>query len=145
MADLRMPDINKVIIGGNMTRDPELKYLPSGMACCELGVAVSRKYKNKSGELQEETAFVDVTLWNKTAEWVGDKLKKGMPVYIEGRLKMDTWVDNTTGQNRHKLKVTGDRVQQMAWDDAHAGGGNSNPKPQPRLIEEPIPDDDFPF
>ena len=150
MADLRMPDINRVQLAGNLTRDPELKYIASGTALCELGLAVSRKFRSKSGELQEETMFINVVLWGKTAEWVGEKVKKGQPVYVEGRLKMDSWDDKSTGQKRSKIEVIGERVQQLSWDDSFGGGGGNrgggqSGRPQPREIEEPIPEDDIPF
>lgn len=150
MADLRMPDLNRVQLAGNLTRDPELKYLSSGMAVCELGLAVSRKYKAKTGELKEETLFINATLWGKTAEWVGDKIKKGQPVLVEGRLKSESWDDKTTGQKRSIIKVTADRVQQLSWDDrggsgGGGGGGSYTEAPKPRVIEEPIPEDDIPF
>lgn len=160
MSDLRVPDLNKVLIAGRLTRDPELKYISSGRAVCKLGIANSRYYKDKnSGERKEDTSFVDVTIWDKQAEWIGEKLKKGRPVLIEGRLKSDMWDDKTTGQKRTKVEIVALRVTPLDWDDDGRGGGGgsysggassssrptSAPAPAPREIEEPIPEDDIPF
>ncbi|PCJ53806.1 MAG: single-stranded DNA-binding protein [Candidatus Hydrogenedentota bacterium] len=157
MADLKMPDINKVSLAGNLTRDPELQYLPNGTPLCKLGLAVSRKYKTKSGELKENTLFINVTAWRGTAEYCGNNMRKGMPVLVEGRLTSDEWEDKNTGQKRTKIEVTADRVQGLAWEDRNSGGGGSsyNQSSQSgqsaqsgapsRPTEEPIPDDDIPF
>lgn len=142
MADLRMPDMNKVFLAGRLTRDPELRYIPSGTAVCKLGLAVSRKYRTKSGEQREETLFVDVTCWDKTAEFVGENFHKGRPIMIEGRLKMDEWEDKNTGQKRTKIEINADRVQSLDWEDR---GTAQTSKPAPRAIEEPVPEDDIPF
>lgn len=142
MADLRMPDLNKVYLAGRLTRDPELRYLQSGTALCKLGLAVSRKYKTKDGDQREETLFIDATCWGRTAEFVGETFKKGRPVLIEGRLKTDEWEDKNTGQKRTKIEINADRVQSLDWEDR----GDSRPaKPAPRAIEEPVPEDDIPF
>lgn len=150
MADLRMPDFNKVFLTGNLTRDPELKYLPSGMAVCKLGLAVSRRYKTKEGEQREDTLFINIDTWAKSAEYCGQNLKKGMPILVEGSLRSDEWEDKASGQKRTAIKVTAERVQRMSWDDRGAsgpgaGGPGGGGKPQPRAIEEPIPEDDIPF
>ena len=150
MGDLRMPDINKLSLAGRLTRDPELTYTAGGHALCKFGLAVSRKFK-VGGETKEETLFVDVTCWRKTAEYIGVHCKKGYEVLVDGRLVMDTWKDNATGDNRSKLCVTGDRIQQLTWDNNNAspdGGSQSksySEAPKPRPIEEPIPEDDIPF
>jgi single-strand DNA-binding protein len=148
MADLRMPDINRVLLAGRLTRDPELRYTPAGVALCKLGLAVSRFYKGRDGEKKEESMFIDVTVWEKTAEYCGQRLRKGRPVLVEGRLKMDSWDDKTTGQKKTKLEVHGLRIQELDWSEdrgAGAGGAPAAPKPEPRVIEEPIPEDDIPF
>ena len=139
MADLRMPDLNKVTLAGNLTRDPELKYISSGTPVCKLGLAVSRRYKTKAGEQREETLFINVDVWGPSAEFCGEHLRKGRPVIIEGRLKSDEWEDKTTGQKRTAIKVTADRVQQISWEE------RSGSSPAPRKIEEPVPEDDIPF
>lgn len=156
MSDLRVPDLNRVFIAGRLTRDPELKYLSGGgTAYCRLGVANTRFYKDKnSGERREDTTFVDVTVWGAQAEFVGERLRKGRPVLIEGSLRTSEWEDQATGQRRTKLSVNAQRVTPLDWDDS--GGGGSRPSTrsesggagaahEPREIEEPIPEDDIPF
>lgn len=96
---------------GNVTRDPELKYTTKGTAICELGMAVNRSYKTDSGEKREEVTFVDVEVFGRTAEIAAEYLRKGRPVYIEGRLKLDTWDDKQTGQKRSKMKVVCEQMQ----------------------------------
>ena len=113
-----MASFNRVILLGNITRDIEVKYLQSGMAVTELGLAVNDRRKNQQGEWIEETTFVDVTLWGRTAEIAGEYLGKGSPVLIEGRLKLDTW--ETDGQKRSKLRVVGERMQMIG---SKGGGG----------------------
>jgi single-strand DNA-binding protein len=105
-----MPNLNKVMLIGNLTRDPEIKYTAKGTAICDLSLAINRSFKGDNGERQEETTFVDVTLWGKTAELAGQYLAKGRPVYIEGRLQLDTWQDKE-GQKRSKMKVIGETMQ----------------------------------
>ena len=149
MSDLRMPDINRVLLAGRLTRDPELRYTPTGTAVCKMSVAVSRFFKGRDGERKEETTFVDVTVWEKTAEYCGQRLKQGRPVLVEGRLKSDSWEDKTTGQKRSKLEIQAQRVQELDWEDRAGGGGGGSSAPAPRQesrpIEEPIPEDDIPF
>ncbi len=152
MSDLRMPDINKVMLAGRLTRDPELRYTPAGLALCKLGIASTRYFKGRDGERKEDTLFVDVTVWDKMAEYCGQNLRKGRAVLVEGRLKMDSWEDKASGQKRTKLDIQAMRVQELDWADrggAPQGGGSSGPRssgPEPRVIEEPIPaEDDIPF
>lgn len=106
-----MANLNQVQIIGNITRDIEVKYLQSGMAVCELGLAVNDKYKNKQGEMIEKVTFIDVTLWGRTAEVASEYLHKGSSVYIGGRLDLETWEKD--GQKRSKLKVTGENLQML--------------------------------
>jgi single-strand DNA-binding protein len=106
-----MASVNKVILIGNLTRDPELRFTPKGSGLCELGLAVNRKYKLDSGETREEVTFIDVTFWGKQAEVVSKWMKKGNPMYIEGRLQLDTWDDKTSGQKRSKLRVVAEDFQ----------------------------------
>ncbi|MCP4640483.1 MAG: single-stranded DNA-binding protein [bacterium] len=141
MSDLRMPDFNKVILAGRLTRDPELRYLQSGTPLCKMGLAVSRTYKSSDGERKEETLFINVTAWRGTAEYCGERLRKGRPIIVEGRLKSDEWEDKNTGQKRTSIEVQADRIQQLDWDEQ--GGRPSRPEPRP--IEEPVPEDDIPF
>lgn len=149
MSDFRMPDVNKVFLAGRLTRDPELRYLPSGMAVCKMGLAVSRVYKTKDGEKREETMFINVQTWGKTAEYNNEYLRKGRPVLVEGQLRSNDFEDKS-GQKRSVIEVNADRVQQLDWGDRAGGGpggGGGGSKPQPRTIEEPVPpaDDDIPF
>src|SRR5437016_2756570 len=104
-----MADYNRVILIGRLTRDPELRYIPSGTAVTEIGLAVNDRRKNQSGEWTEETQFIDITLWGRTAEIATEYLTKGSPVFIEGRLKLDRWEKD--GQKHSKLKVVGDKLQ----------------------------------
>jgi len=117
-----MASYNRVILVGNLTRDPELRYIPSGTAVTEIGLAVNDRRKTSSGEWVEETTFVDVTLWARTAEVASEYLSKGSPVLIEGRLKLDTWEKD--GQKRSKLKVIGERMQMLGA----RGGGEAGPR-----------------
>ena len=118
-----MASFNKVILLGNLTRDPELKYTPKGTAVAAIGLAVNRVYSNDQGEKQEETTFVDVELWGRTAEIANEYLKKGRPVLIEGRLRLDSWDDKQTGQKRSKLKVVGESMQLLGSREGGEGGG----------------------
>ncbi len=106
-----MASYNKVIIAGNLTRDPETRVTPKGTAICQFGLAVNRKWKNDGGEMQEEVTFIDCEAWGKTAELVGKHLTKGRGALVDGRLKLDTWDDKTSGQKRSKLKVVVEAVQ----------------------------------
>jgi single-strand DNA-binding protein len=163
MSDLRVPDLNNVVIAGRLTRDPELKYVSSGRAVCRISIANTRFYKDKNGERKEDTSFIDATVWDKYAEFVGEKLKKGRPVIVEGRLKSDSWEDKASGQKRSKIEIAAQRITALDWDENGRGGGGgggsygggggyggessrpSSSAPSPREIEEPIPEDDIPF
>jgi single-strand DNA-binding protein len=116
-----MASFNRVILMGNITRDFEVKYLQSGMAVTELGLAVNDRRKNQQGEWVEETTFVDITLWGRTAEVAGEYLSKGSPVLIEGRLKLDQW--EKEGQKHSKLRVVGERMQMLGGRGGGGGGG----------------------
>jgi single-strand DNA-binding protein len=124
-----MASFNRVILVGNLTRDPELRYLASGMAVSDVGLAVNDRRKNQSGEWVDETTFVDVTLWGRTAEVCSEYLTKGSPVLIEGRLKLDTW-ESQEGQKRSKLKVIGEKMQMLSGRGQ--GGGEGGPRPAGR-------------
>lgn len=118
-----MANLNKVMLIGNLTRDPELRYTPKGTAVAELGMAVNRIRTNDQGQRQEDTTFIDVTLWGRQAELAQQYLSKGRSVYIEGRLQMDTWEDRSTGQKRSKLKVVGENMQFIGGGGGGGGGG----------------------
>ena len=114
-----MASYNRVVLVGNLTRDVDIRYLQSGTAVCDIGLAVNDRRKSASGEWVEETTFVDVTLWGRTAEVASEYLSKGDPVLIEGRLKLDQW--ETDGQKRSKLKVVGEKMQMLS---SRGGGGS---------------------
>lgn len=118
-----MPNFNKVIIAGHLTRDPEVKYLNSGSAICNFSVAVSEKWKDKtSGEMKESVAFIDCDAWGKTAEIIGQHFQKGKAILVEGRLKQENWDDKETGKKRSKLKVTVDSFQFLGGGKGEGGG-----------------------
>jgi single-strand DNA-binding protein len=122
-----MASFNKVILVGNLTRDPQVKYTTGGTAVTEIGLAVSRQWTDKqSNTRKEETTFVDITLWGRTAEIAGEYLSKGKQVLIEGRLQLDTWDDRESGQKRSKLKVVGENMTMLgSRGDGGGGGGGS--------------------
>ena len=106
-----MASFNKVILAGNLTRDPELRYTPKGTAIAKIGLAVNRVWTNEAGEKKEEVTFVDVDVFGRTAENVGQYMRKGRPILIEGRLKLDQWDDKQTGQKKSKMGVVAETVQ----------------------------------
>ena len=123
-----MASFNRVILVGNLTRDPEVRYTPNGTAVTDLGLAVNRQWFDKqTNSKKEEVSFIDVTLWGKQAEIAGQYLKKGRQVLIEGRLQMDTWDDRETGQKRSKLKVV---AEQMTMLGGRGDGGGGAPAPR---------------
>ena len=118
-----MSSFNKVILLGNLTRDPQVRYTPGGTAVAELGLAVNRTwFDQKTNSRREETTFVDVTLWGRQAEVAGEYLAKGRQVLIEGRLQLDTWEDKESGQKRSKLKVVSENMK-MVGGRGEGGGG----------------------
>ena len=139
-----MASFNRVILMGNLTRDIELKYTPSGTAVTDIGLAVNDRRKSASGEWVDETTFVDVTLWGRTAEVASEYLSKGSPVLIEGRLKLDTW--ETDGQKRSKLRVTGERMQMLGsrsgGGSGGGGGGSRGPQRDESEYSQPANYDD---
>ena len=150
-----MASFNKVILLGNLTRDPEVRYTPKGSAVTDLGIAVNRQYTLENGEKREEVTFVDVTFWGRTAEVAGEYLKKGRPIFIEGRLQLDTWDDKQSGQKRSKLKVIGETMQMLGGprsggssaDNGGEGSGRTGkPSAPPKSAVPAGPDDDeIPF
>ena len=119
-----MANFNKVILMGNLTRDPQVRYTSGGTAVCEIGLAINRYWFDKqSNQKKEETTFVDVTLWGREAEVAGEYLTKGKPVLIEGRLKLDQWDDKQSGQKRSKLAVVCESMQMLGGRDQAGGGG----------------------
>ncbi|MGI8819837.1 MAG: single-stranded DNA-binding protein [Chthoniobacterales bacterium] len=158
-----MASFNKVILLGNLTRDPEVRYTPKGTAVADLGIAVNRTFTAENGEKREEVTFVDVTFWGRTAENAGQYLKKGRPVFVEGRLQLDSWDDKQSGQKRNKLKVVGELLQFLGGrpggasegepdegggsstsSERSAGGSRPSAPPPKRPPAEPE-EDDIPF
>ncbi len=117
-----MPNLNKVQLMGNLTRDPEVRYTPKGTAVTDISLAINRSYTGDDGQRHEETTFVDITFWGRQAEVIGEYLKKGRPLYVEGRLQLDSWEDKTTGQQRSRLKVVGENFQFLGSRDDGGGG-----------------------
>jgi single-strand DNA-binding protein len=156
-----MANLNRVLLIGNLTRDPELRYTPKGTAVTEIGLAVNRVYSGEDGEKKEETTFVDVTLWARQAEIAGQYLKKGRPVFIEGRLQLDTWDDKQTGQKRSRLRVVAENLQLLGSRQDSEGSSSFSssspaprrgpsapapaPKPEPRDPDLDAEPDDIPF
>lgn len=118
-----MASFNKVILLGNLTRDPELRFTPKGQAVARLGLAVNRSYKTETGETKEEVTFIDIDAWGKQAELIGQYLKKGNPLFVEGRLRLDQWDDKNTGQKVTKLKVVMENFQFVGGNRAADGTG----------------------
>ena len=149
-----MSTCNRVFLMGNLTRDPEVRYTPSGTAVGDLGLAVNETYKNKAGETVESTVFVDVEVWARQAETCAEYLYKGSSVFVEGRLKLDQW-ENQQGEKRSKLRVRADRVQFLGSPKRTAEAGDapaatpsaSTPAPEaPAAPAAPVADDDdIPF
>lgn len=126
-----MANFNKVILAGNLTRDPELRYTPKGTAVARLGLAINRSWKSETGETKEEVTFVDVDAFGRTAEVICQYLKKGRPILIEGRLRYDTWEDKQTNQKRSKLGVVLDNFQFLDSGNREAGGAPDAPRQRP--------------
>ena len=119
-----MNGFNKVIIAGNLTRDPELRYTASGRAVARMSLAVNRKWRDpESNEMKEDVTFVDVDVWGKQAEVIGQYLKKGRPILVEGRLKLDTWEDKQTQQKRSRLGVVLESFTFLDSGNTREGGG----------------------
>ena len=156
MGDLRVPDLNKVILAGRLTRDPELKYTSTGQPYCRLGVANSRFYRDKDGNWQEVTTFVDVVVWGQMAEGVAQRMTRGRAVLIEGRLQTSEWTGQD-GHRRTRIEVNAERVTSLEWDDrggSAAGAAPSRERTSPEQVppsepmgpaDLPPPEDDIPF
>src|SRR5213594_2016865 len=124
-----MASFNKVILAGNLTRDPELRYTPKGTAVAKIGLAVNRTWKNEQGETKEEVTFVDVDAFGRQAEVLAQYMRKGRPLLIEGRLKLDQWDDKQTGQKRSRLGVV---LESFSFIDSRGEGGGGGGAESPR-------------
>lgn len=129
-----MANYNKVILIGNLTRDPELRYTPKGTAVAKIGLAINRSWRDANGELKEEVTFVDVDAFGKQAETLGNYMKKGRPIMVEGRLRLDTWDDKQTNQKRSKLGVILESFQFLDYRGSEEGGSGA---PRPRAATPP--------
>jgi single-strand DNA-binding protein len=119
-----MASLNKVHLIGNLTRDPEVKFTPKGVAVAEIGLAINRTHMTDRGEKREETTFINLTAWGRTAELARQYLAKGRQVFVEGRLQLDMWEDKQTGQKRSKLRVVAEAIQFLG---ARTEGSSSHP------------------
>jgi single-strand DNA-binding protein len=145
-------NLNRVFLAGHLTRDPELRFTPKQTPVVDLGLATNRVWTDQNGVKQEDTTFVDVTLWGRTAEIAEKYLRKGFPCFIEGRLQLDTWEDRQTGQKRSKLRVVAENLQLLDSRESSAPPQPpqraSVPLQRPVGTHEPAPDvepEDIPF
>ena len=120
-----MPSLNKVMLMGNLTRDPELRVTPKGTPICQFGLAINRKFKLESGESREEVIFVDVEAWGRQGETIAKFVTKGRPLFVEGRLKLDQWEDKNTKEKRSRLKVVLEQFEFLG-DNRGGGAGGAN-------------------
>ena len=129
-------NLNKVIIGGRMTRDCELRYLNNGTAVGDFGVAINHVWKDNNGEKREDVTFVDCTAWGKTAETIGEYLGKGSNILIEGRLKLDQWEDKKDGGKRSKISVVIERFHFVDSAKREEGAGDDDDAPRSNARSE---------
>jgi len=154
-----MANLNKVMLIGNLTRDPELRVTPKGTAICQFSLAVNRKFRDESGADREEVTYVDIEAWGKSGENIAKYCTKGRPLFVEGRLRLDQWEDKTTKEKRSRMKVVCDNFQFLGsgrGDGAAPGAGEggeartyapragSAPKPAAPAAQENL-DEDVPF
>jgi single-strand DNA-binding protein len=150
-----MPNLNRVLLIGNCTRDPELRYTPKGTPVAELDIAVNRTYSGDDGEKKEEVTYISITLWARLAELAGQYLRKGSPLFIEGRLQLDTWDDKQTGQKRSRLRIVGENLQLLGQRPSAETASSGPPRPPatrpepvsgPHKVKTPLDEpDDIPF
>jgi single-strand DNA-binding protein len=153
-----MANLNRVLLIGNLTRDPDVRYTPKGTAVADIGLAVNRVFTGEDGEKREEVTYVDVVLWSRLAEIAEQYLRKGRPVFIEGRLQLDSWDDKQTGQKRSRLRVVAENLQLLGSRGEGEAGGTAGapaprrsapaPAPKPNPPRDPDLDtepDDIPF
>jgi len=133
-----MASLNKVHLIGNLTRDIEVRYTPKGSAVADMSIALNRKWKDDQGQVHEEVTFVDIAIWSKTAESCAKYLKKGSPVYVEGRLELQSWNDKQTGEKRSKMRVVADGVQFLGGGQQQQQQGE-RPTTQQSTQQRPAP------
>ena len=145
MAELRLPTLNKVLITGYATRDPELRYTPSGTAVANFGIGSTRRYRDQSGEWKDDTAFINIVAWQRWAEMARDSIHKGSPVLVEGRLQSRSW-EAEDGRRRTVVEIRADRLQALEKgargegrpEGARAGDGEDEPAPGPDVDDVPF-------
>ena len=118
-----MPALNKVLLMGNLTRDPELRVTPKGTPICQFSLAINRTFKMESGETREEVTYIDIEAWGKQGETIAKYVTKGRPLYVEGRLRLDQWEDKTSKEKRSRMKVVLENFQFLGDGRGGAGGG----------------------
>ena len=142
-----MPSLNKVFLMGNLTRDPELRYTPNGTAVAEFGMAVNRKWTTPDGEQRDETTFVDVNMWARRGEVISEYFRKGDPIFIEGRLRLDQW-EGRDGQKRSRMRVVAENFEFIG---AKRGAGRPRtpeeeaPPSEPKAEDIEVSDDEVPY
>ncbi len=122
-----MPSLNKVLLMGNLTRDPELRVTPKGTPICQFSLAINRQFKMESGESREEVIYVDVEAWGKQGETIAKYMTKGRPLYVEGRLRLDQWEDKNTKEKRSRMKVVLEQFQFLGDSRGGGAGGGGAP------------------
>lgn len=140
-----MASFNKVILLGNLTRDPEIRSMPSGQSVCKFSIAVSRSYKGKDGDKKEETSFIDIESWGNQAETIAKYFSKGKPIMLEGRLKLDQWTDKATDQKRSKLGVVLENFTFVSGRSDDDQGSLASRESSPTAAAPSDDDSDCPF
>lgn len=138
-----MPSLNKVLLMGNLTRDPELRVTPKGTPICQFSLAINRSFKLESGETREEVLYVDVEAWGKQGETIAKHVTKGRPLYVEGRLRLDTWEDKNTKEKRSRMKIVLEQFQFLG--DRPAGAAPASAAPAASSPPQLSPDENVPF
>jgi single-strand DNA-binding protein len=135
-----MPSLNKVLLMGNLTRDPELRVTPKGTSICQFSLAINRQFKMESGETREEVIYVDVEAWGKQGETIAKYVTKGRPLYVEGRLRLDQWEDKNTKEKRSRMKVVLEQFQFLGDSRGGPGGGPSGGPGEPGIDQTASPE-----
>ena len=134
-----MPNLNKVLLMGNLTRDPELRVTTKGSAICQFSLAINRTFKLESGESREEVTYTDCEAWGKTGETIAKYVSKGRPLFIEGRLRLDQWEDKNTKEKRSRMKVVLESFQFIGGKEDPAPRGDAKPQAKQTDGDEPAP------
>jgi single-strand DNA-binding protein len=135
-----MPSLNKVLLMGNLTRDPELRVTPKGTSICQFSLAINRQFKMESGETREEVIYVDVEAWGKQGETIAKYVTKGRPLYVEGRLRLDQWEDKNTKEKRSRMKVVLEQFQFLGDSRGGPGGGGPGGPSEPGIDQTASPE-----